>query len=131
MIRVNTAMLVVRHRAMVNELFRDGKGILRVYNGDMPPNPTTTPTGVLIATCYTVATTAPTVTTTTTPIAFDDGIVGNDGTPTFARLFVGDGTPVCDISIGDEASSEPLKYSSPDFFLGGLVKITSFNLTEA
>lgn len=131
MININNAMLIVRHRAIVNEIFRSGKGFLNVYTGALPVDPTTTPSGALIARCLTQLTTPPTVTGTTTAIPFDDGLVQADGTPTFARLFVGDGTPVLDVTMGDEASNHPLKYSSPDFFLGGLVKIISFSLTEA
>lgn len=131
MIRVNSAMLLVRHKAMVTEVFRGGKAILRVYDGTMPATPTTAPTGRLIATLYTKSETAPTVTGTTTQIEFDDGLVLVDSTPTFARLSVGDGTVILDVSMGDESSSEPLKYTNPDFFLGGLVKVTSLNLKEA
>lgn len=131
MIRVNTAMLLVRHKAMVTELYRGGKAILRIYDGAIPSSPTTAPTGRLIATLYTKTETAPTVTSTTTQIEFDDGLVLVDSTPTFARLSVGDGTVVLDVSMGDASSSEPLKYTNPDFFLGGLVKVTSLNLKEA
>ncbi|MEG1728750.1 MAG: hypothetical protein RR280_04325 [Bacteroidaceae bacterium] len=130
MIQVNPAMLLVRHKAIVSELYKSGKAILKVFDGAIPVAPTIAPTGRLIATVYTKSATAPVVTTTTTAIDFDDGLIAFDSTPTFARLYCGDGTVVLDATIGAESSSEPLKYSTADFYLGGLMKVTSLYIKE-
>lgn len=123
-------MLLVRHRAMVNEVFKAGKALLRVYDGAIPTSITAPPTGRLIATLYTRLATAPEVTSTTTLLEFDDALISVDSTPTFARLICGDGTIVLDASIGSEESTDPIKYSTADFYLGGLLKVTSLSLKE-
>lgn len=131
MIQVNSAMLLVRHRAIINEIYKSGKAILKVYDGAIPTSTSLAPTGRLIATVYTKSEVAPTVSTTTTAIEFDDGLINVDSTPTFARLFSGNGTVILDASIGAENGTDPIKYSTADFYLGGLLKVTSLNIREA
>lgn len=131
MIQTNPSLMLVRHRATIGEIYKSGKAVLRVYDGAIPTSVSVAPTGKLIATLYTRSATAPTATTTSTPIEFDDGLINVDATPTFARLLAGDGTVLLDVSIGSPESAEPLKYSTADFYLGGLLKVTSLIIRES
>lgn len=131
MIQTNPSLMLVRHKATLAEIYKSGKAILRVYDGAMPVSTSVAPTGRLIATVYTRGTSAPTTNTTSTNIEFDDGLINVDSTPTFARLLAGDGTVILDASIGSEESVEPIKYSTADFYLGGLMKVTSLVIKES
>lgn len=131
MIQTNPALMLVRHRATLGEIFKAGKALLRVYDGAFPTSIAVAPTGRLIATLYTRNPSAPTATTTSTAVEFDDGLINVDSTPTYARLIAGDGTIILDVSIGSSESAEPIKYSTADFYLGGLLKVTSLIIKES
>lgn len=131
MIQTNPSLMLVRHKATLGEIYKAGKAVLRVYDGAIPTSVAVAPTGRLIATMYTRGTTAPVATTTSTNVEFDDGLINVDSTPTYARLLSGDGTVLMDVSIGSLESTEPLKYSTADFYLGGLLKVTSLIIKES
>lgn len=130
MIFLSETTIIDRHKAVIELLFSSGAGTLNLYSGDLPATPTTTPTGLLVATSYTSLAYAPTVLTPSTEIEFVDSVVAEDATPTFARLCTGNGTPILDVVVGGLSSSAPIKYNIAEFYQGGILKVTSLILRE-
>lgn len=131
MINTSYALKRARLQSVLTTMYRTNPPQMRLYDGAIPESPAVAPAGELIATLVATSATAPTIPTNELVVAlpFNAGEVMKANTPTFARVMSGDGVVMMDVSLGGVGSSHPLIYNTSDFYLGGLVQVSSLSLT--
>lgn len=131
MINTSYALKRARLQAVLTNTYRNNPPQMRLYDGTIPASTSDTPAGELIATLNATSATAPTIPSNelSVGLTFNAGEVMKASTPTFARVISGDGVVMMDVSLGAVGSGHPLVYNTSDFYLGGLVQVSSLSLT--
>lgn len=129
MLNLSTSFRVMRLQGTIAALYDTAPPTLEVYDANIPSSADAAATGNLLAR-VTAVTPAPTVTSSSCSLAFVEGAVIRNGVPKYARLKSGKGAVIMDFDLGAEGSGAPVTYNTADFYEGGLLKVSSIQLTE-
>ena len=102
-----------------------GNAAVRLYGGTRPATPADTPSSVMLVQiplskpCGTVSAGVLTLT------QLEDGLIGNTGTATWARVVNGDGATAFDCDCGEGTGAWEVQLAQVNLYAGGAARITS------